>query len=66
MRGRDKGKYSAVNIKVFRLSEIYLIAAEAALLKSIPDLTKAASYLQEIRDRAPGLAPATAQPFRWI
>ncbi|MDR0660724.1 MAG: RagB/SusD family nutrient uptake outer membrane protein [Prevotellaceae bacterium] len=59
-RAGDKGKYSAVNIKVFRLSEIYLIAAEAALLKSIPDLTKAASYLQEIRDRAPGLAPATS------
>lgn len=59
-RSGDKGKYSAVNIKVFRLSEIYLIAAEAALLQASPELTEAATYLQKIRDRAPGLPVATA------
>lgn len=57
----DKGTYSAVNIKVFRLSEIYLIAAEAALLQSSSNKEKAAIYLQAIRKRAPGLAPATAE-----
>ncbi|HYH13653.1 MAG TPA: RagB/SusD family nutrient uptake outer membrane protein [Flavisolibacter sp.] len=48
---------TAVNIKVIRLSEIYLIAAEAAF-HSNKDL--AATYLNEIRKRSPGLAPATA------
>ena len=56
----DKGSMSAVNIKVIRLSEIYLIAAEAALLSPTPNKTLAAQYLQEIRKRAPGLAAATA------
>ena len=56
----DKGSYSAVNIKVIRLSEMYLIAAEAALLKSSPEKDKAATYLQNIRKRSPDLAPATA------
>ena len=53
----DKGSASAVNIKVIRLSEIYLIAAEAALPI---DAIKAATYLNAIRQRAPGLAAATA------
>lgn len=48
---------TAVNIKVIRLSEIYLIAAEAALLT---DKTLAANYLNQIRKRSPSLAPATA------
>lgn len=48
---------TAVNIKVIRLSEIYLIAAEAALPT---DAAKAAEYLNEIRKRSPSLAPATA------
>jgi len=60
MKGDKGGAASATNIKVIRLSEIYLIAAEAALRKSSPDMTKAANYLNEIRKRAPGLAPATA------
>lgn len=55
----DKGSKSAVNVKVIRLSEIYLIAAEAALKLPVPDKVKAASYLNEIRKRAPTLAPAT-------
>ncbi|MCR5003216.1 MAG: RagB/SusD family nutrient uptake outer membrane protein [Bacteroidales bacterium] len=50
--------YTAVNIKVIRLSEIYLIAAEAALNTSDPDA--AATYLNEIRRRSPGLTAATA------
>lgn len=48
---------TAVNIKVIRLSEVYLIAAEAALNV---DKTLAAKYLNDIRKRAPGLVPATA------
>ncbi len=55
----DKGSRSAVNVKVVRLSEIYLIAAEAALRKPSPDRVKAANYLNEIRKRAPNLDPAT-------
>jgi hypothetical protein len=58
--GDGKATATAVNIKVIRLSEIYLIAAEAALLKSTPDKTAAATYLQAIRKRSPSLAPATA------
>lgn len=53
----DKGSISAVNVKVIRLSEIYLIAAEAAL--SLGHKDKAATYLNAIRKRAPLLAPAT-------
>lgn len=56
--GDGKVTTTAVNIKVIRLSEIYLIAAEAALLKSSPDKVKAAGYLQEIRKRAPNLIAA--------
>lgn len=55
----DKGSRSAVNVKVIRLSEIYLIAAEAALRKPSPDRSKAAGYLNVIRQRSPSLAPAT-------
>lgn len=58
--GDGKESQSAVNIKVIRLSEIYLIAAEAALHATTPDKEAAASYLNEIRKRAPNLAPATA------
>lgn len=48
---------TAVNIKVIRLSEIYLIAAEAAFHT---DKTLAATYLNLIRRRSPALVPATA------
>jgi len=54
--GDGKGTSSAVNIKVIRLSEVYLIAAEAAFHS---DKDKAADYLNEIRKRAPDLEPAT-------
>lgn len=57
LSGDGKSTATAVNIKVIRLSEMYLIAAEAAL-HSDKDL--AADYLNEIRKRAPNLAPATA------
>ncbi|MEZ4999716.1 MAG: RagB/SusD family nutrient uptake outer membrane protein [Bacteroidales bacterium] len=40
------------NISVFRLSELYLIAAEAAIKKTVPDVTNAAFYLNEIVERA--------------
>jgi hypothetical protein len=56
----DKGVASATNIKVIRVSEVYLMAAEAALNLPTPDKTKASTYLNMIRKRAPSLAPATA------
>lgn len=54
----DKGSNNntAVNIKVVRLSEIYLTAAEAALKKSSPDATEAATLLNAISKRSPDLA----------
>lgn len=51
---------TAVNIKVIRLSEIYLIAAECALLKSSPDKSLAATYLNAIRQRSPKLDAASS------
>jgi len=60
MAGDGKETATAVNIKVIRLSEIYLIAAEAELHASTPDAAAAAKYLNDIRCRAPKLAPATA------
>lgn len=59
LRGDGKSTPTAVNIKVIRLSEAYLIAAEAALMKNPSDKEKAADYLNEIRKRSPNLAPAT-------
>ncbi len=56
----DKGTTSAVNIKVIRLSEMYLIAAEAAFSQPTPDKVKASTYLNAIRKRAPALAPSTS------
>ncbi|MCD8092958.1 MAG: RagB/SusD family nutrient uptake outer membrane protein [Bacteroides sp.] len=60
--GDGKATNTAVNIKIIRLSEIYLIAAEAALHSTKADAGAdvAAGYLNEIRKRAPQLAPATA------
>lgn len=56
LAGDGKATSTAVNIKVIRLSEIYLIAAEAALPTDAP---KAATYLNAIRKRSPNLLPAT-------
>lgn len=53
----DKGSATAVNIKVIRLSEMYLIAAEAAFPTN---KQLAADYLKEIRKRSPNLAVPTA------
>lgn len=60
LAGDGKATNTAVNIKIIRLSEIYLIAAEAALHASNADADAAATYLNAIRCRAPQLAPATA------
>lgn len=49
--GDGKGSSTAVNIKVFRLSEVYLIAAEAALKSN--DKAAAAEYLNAISERDP-------------
>lgn len=59
MPGDGKSTITAVNIKIIRLSEVYLIAAEAALHSSA-GAAVAADYLNEIRKRSPNLAPATA------
>jgi hypothetical protein len=56
LEGDGKSTSTAVNIKVIRLSEVYLIAAEAAYHI---DKTLAANYLNQIRKRSPGLIPAT-------
>lgn len=56
--GDGKGNSTAVNIKVIRLSEVYLIAAEAAL--GAGNKEEAAHYLNAIRQRAPHLDAATA------
>lgn len=58
LAGDGKATNTAVNIKIIRLSEIYLIAAEAALHSS--DANTAADYLNAIRHRAPQLELATA------
>lgn len=57
LEGDGKSTATAVNIKVIRLSEIYLIAAEAALYT---DKAIAANYLNAVRKRSPNLALATA------
>jgi len=59
MQGDKGGVAAATNIKVIRLSEVHLIAAEAAFNLPTPDMAKAALYLNNIRKRAPGLALAT-------
>jgi len=58
--GDGKETFTAVNVKIFRLSEIYLIAAEASLHSSSPNKEAAAEYLNAIRKRSPALAAATA------
>ena len=50
---------SATNVKIIRLSEIYLIAAESALKKITPDKSASVTYLNAIRARAKGLEPAS-------
>lgn len=57
LTGDGKATPTAVNIKVIRLSEIYLIAAEASL---VSNPGQAAIYLNAIRKRSPNLAAATA------
>lgn len=53
---KSNGNSSAVNIKVIRLSEVYLIAAEAALTTNP---IKAVGYLNAIRSRNPSLAASS-------
>jgi hypothetical protein len=61
MAGDGKSTATAVNVKVIRFSEMYLIAAEAELHCTNPDRGLAAQYLNNIRRRAPGLPAATAE-----
>ncbi|MBR6424253.1 MAG: RagB/SusD family nutrient uptake outer membrane protein [Bacteroidales bacterium] len=55
MKGDGKASSSAVNIKLIRLSEIYLIAAEAAVRTN--NMSKASNYYNEIHKRSPNLTP---------
>lgn len=60
MTGDGKASGTAVNIKLIRYSEIYLIAAEAAFRTGNKSATDgAAYYLNQIRKRSPNLAQAT-------
>lgn len=58
--GDGKSPVSAVNIKLFRLSEIYFIAAEAAMKKSGKDAENAVKWLNDIRKRNPDAIPLTS------
>lgn len=58
MPGDGKDDCAACNVKIVRLSEMYLIAAEASLALGKAD--DAAEYLNAIRKRSPNLEPATA------
>lgn len=60
-KGDGDSDAASVNIKVIRLSEVYLIAAEAALRKASPDKELACEYLNAIRKRSPNLDPATEE-----
>ena len=46
------GSVAVNNVRVIRLSDIYLIGAEAALKKAAPDQTLADDYLYKIQNRA--------------
>ncbi len=65
-KGDGKAAASAVNIKLCRLSEIYLIAAEAAFHSA--DKAAAADYLKQITKRSPALAEPTSSTVTldWI
>ncbi len=57
--GDGKSLTTATNIKLIRISEIYLIGAEAALKKEEQDLEKVTEWLNVIKRRSPNLPPAT-------
>ena len=58
--GDGKESFTAVNIKLIRLSEMYLISAEAALHSTKPDKELAASRLMGVRARSPHLEVTSA------
>lgn len=57
-KGDGKASSTAVNIKLMRLSEVVLIAAEAALMEG--DADAAADYLDMVRSNRCTLAPISA------
>lgn len=61
--GDGKTPLSACNIKILRLSEAYLIGAEAAIKKPEKDLVNGVAWLNTIRARNPALtALSTSEP----
>lgn len=57
--GDGKSSTYATNNKVIRLSEVLLIGAEAALLKTNPDITNAVAWVNKVRQRDPSLSDLT-------
>lgn len=57
-KGDGKASSSAVNVKLVRLSEVYLIAAEAAARNNAP--AKAVQYYNAIHARSVGMPAATS------
>lgn len=56
----EKSGGTANNLKIIRLSEMYLIASECAVKKQNPDKKQAAILLNNIRKRSPDLPVAQA------
>ncbi|GHV47933.1 membrane protein [Bacteroidia bacterium] len=54
---------TSLNFPVFRLSEVYLIAAEALLKQSSPNAAKAKEYLEVVRKRAFTVNNVTAADY---
>lgn len=57
--GDGKSPASAVNIKILRLSEVYFIAAEAAMKMPNKDIANAVKWMNDIRKRNPDYTPLT-------
>ena len=57
--GDGKNPASAVNVKVIRLTEVLMIAAEAALKKQTKDIDNAVIWINKVRSRNPSLTDLT-------
>ena len=62
--GDGKANIRDTNIKVFRLTEVLLIAAEAAIEKSSPDNANAVNWINIVRKRDPSLPDLTTSAIK--